>query len=256
MAISATEEISFTQLLPERRKMTPAALREALAEPGSVPDGRPYTLVNFVASVDGRATVSGRSAPLSDPGDRLLFHALRESVDAIMAGTQTLRVERYGRMIKSPEARSRREARGLTPEPLAAVVSRSGQVPYEIPLFSEPEAHVIEFTGATAPRPVAAQRELISLDPGEVTLGRVMRHLRTQFGVRTLLCEGGPTLFGSLVAEDLVDELFLTVSPELVGGEENPAILSGPPLPQSAPLRLRWVLERENSLFLRFAFES
>ncbi len=254
--ISATDEITFSQLLPERRELTLTALREALAQPERVPDERPYILVNFVASVDGRATISGRSAPLSDPGDRALFHALRETVDAVMAGTQTLRVERYGRVIKSAEARSRRVARGLSPEPLALVVSRSGQVPYEIPLFSEPDAHIVEFTGATAPRPVAAHRDLISLVPDEITLKRVMHQLRTRFAVRTVLCEGGPTLFGSLVAEDLVDELFLTLSPQLVGGEENPAVVSGPPLPQPAGLRLRWVLERENSLFLRFAFEK
>jgi riboflavin biosynthesis pyrimidine reductase len=170
-----------------------------------------------------------------------------------MAGTQTLRVERYGRVIKDPDARRRRVERGLSPEPLASVVSRSGQVPYEIPLFSEPEAKIVEFTGATAPRPVAAQRELVALEPDEVTLPRVMRDLHGQFGVSTLLCEGGPTLFGSLVAEGLVDELFLTLSPKLVGGEGNPAIVSGPPLLEPAALQLRWVLERENSLFLRFS---
>jgi len=76
-------------------------------EPGPLPAERPYTFVNFVASLDGRATVSGRSAPLSDPGDRALFHVLREAVDAVMAGTGTLRVERYGRVIKSAEARRR-----------------------------------------------------------------------------------------------------------------------------------------------------
>jgi riboflavin-specific deaminase-like protein len=251
--ISTGTEISFRQLLPERRDFTLAELREALADPGPLPPERPYTFVNFVASVDGRATISGRSAPLSDPGDRALFHVLREAVDAVLAGTQTLRVERYGRMVKNPDARKRRSERGLDPEPLAVVVSRSGQVPYEIPLFSEPEARIVEFTGATAPRPVAARRELVSLDPEEVTLTRAMRELRTRFDARTLLCEGGPTLFGSLVAEGLVDELFLTLSPKLVGGEENPAIVSGPPLPQPAELTLRWVLERESSLFLRFA---
>ncbi len=246
--------INFQQLLPRPGTFELSALREALEfEP--VPDERPYTVVNFVASVDGRATVSGRSGPLSDHGDRVLFHALREQVDAVMAGTGTLRVERYGRLIKDPDARRRRLERGLQPEPLATVVSRSGEVPYEIPLFSEPEARIVEFTGATAPRPVTAQRELITLTPDDVGLTRVMRELRRRFEVRTLLCEGGPTLFGALVAEDLVDELFLTMTPKLVGGEDNPAILSGPPLPVPAPLRLRWLLEREGSLFLRFRFE-
>jgi 5-amino-6-(5-phosphoribosylamino)uracil reductase len=242
----------FSQLLPTHGDVAVGELLESLDLGARAPAERPYTIVNFVASVDGRATISGRSAPLSDEGDRALFHTLRESVDAVMAGTHTLQVERYGRLIKDPDARRRRVERGLQAEPIAAVVSRSGLVPYEIPLFSEPEARIVEFTGASAPRPVSAQRDLVPLDPDEVTLPRAMQQLRAEFGVRTLLCEGGPTLFGSLVAEDLVDELFLTLTPQLVGGEDNPAIVGGPPLPEPAHLRLRWVLERDGSLFLRF----
>ena len=71
--------------------------------------------------------------------------------------------------------------------------------------------------------------------------------------MRTLLCEGGPTVFGALLHEDLVDELFLTLSPRLAGGGSEATITSGPPLPELLPLTLRWALEREGSLFLRYA---
>ena len=248
--------MNFRQLFPGPAELPLAAFVDVLASLRDRASGRPYTLANFVASVDGRATIGGRSAPLSNSTDRALFHVLREAVDAVMAGTGTLAVERYGRMIKDPAARQRRLDRGLGPEPLAIVISRSGQIPYEIPLFAEPEARIVEFTGATAPRPVAAQRELVSLEPGEVNLRAAMARLRSEFGVRTLLCEGGPTLFGALVAEGLVDELFLTVAPKLVGGDSNPAILTGPPLPEPARLELRSALEREGSLFLRFAIRT
>jgi riboflavin-specific deaminase-like protein len=249
-------EMNFRQLFPEPAEFPLAALPDVLAPPRDRSLGWPYTVANFISSADGRATIGGRSGPLSDSSDRAFFHALREAVDAVLAGTGTLRVERYGRLIKDPEARQRRVHRGLAPEPLTIVVSRSGQIPYEIPLFADPEARIVEFTGATAPRPVAAQRELVSLDPGAVNLRAVMTRLRSDFGVRTLLCEGGPTLFGSLVAEGLVDELFLTVAPKLVGGDSNPAILAGPPLPEPARLELRSALEREGSLFLRFALRT
>lgn len=248
--------MNFRQLFPEPAELSLAAFPDILASLRDRVSGRPYTVANFVSSVDGRATIGGRSAPLSGPSDRALFHVLREGVDAVMAGTGTLRVERYGRLIKDPAARQRRKDRGLAPEPFAVVVSRSGQIPYEIPLFTEPEVRIIEFTGATAPRPVAAQRELVSLEPGEVKLRTVMKQLRSDFGVRTLLCEGGPTLFGALVAEGLVDELFLTAAPKLVGGDRNPAILTGPPLAEPADLELRSALEREGSLFLRFALRT
>ncbi len=243
---------TFRALFPEPTELALQAVPELLGELGTLASDRPYTVANFVASVDGRATISGRSAPLSSTNDRELFHALRESVDAVLAGTGTLRVERYGRLIKDPAARARRTQRGLAAEPLAVVISRTGQVPYEIPLFSEPEARVVEFTGASAPRPVAAQRELIKLEEGAVDLRGVFERLRADFGIRTLLCEGGPTIFGSLVANGLVDELFLTLSPVLVGGEGNPDILSGPPLPEPTQLELASVLESEGELFLRF----
>src|SRR5262249_16015299 len=135
------------------------------------------------------------------------------------AGTATLRTERYGRIARDPDRRRRRADRGLPPEPLAAVITRSGDVPLDIPLFAEPEARVVIFH----PRELdtshcEAEVEVIRLDPGQLTMTTAWRRLTSDFGVRTLLCEGGATVFGALLHEDLVDELFLTVSPRLAGG--------------------------------------
>ena len=69
-----------------------------------------------------------------------------------------------------------------------------------------------------------------------MTLATVMRHLRNLHGVRTVLCEGGPTIFGALLQEDLVDELFLTLAPKLAGGGRGPTISSGPQLATPAKL--------------------
>jgi riboflavin biosynthesis pyrimidine reductase len=94
---------------------------------------------------------------------------------------------------------------------------------------------------------------VVRLDPGELTMTTAWRRLRSDFGVRTLLCEGGATVFGALLQEDLVDELFLTVSPRLAGGGSETPITRGPPLPELLHLTLLWALEREGSLFLRYA---
>lgn len=232
-------------------------MRDAISELDFVRQAhveRPYTVVNFVASADGRVSYRGRSRGLSDPADRELFHGLRERVDAILVGTGTLRDERYGRMIRDPERRHRRAAAGLHPEPFACIISRSGDVPTGIPLFADPGSRVLVFT----PVPVdtsslAAEVEVVVVDRGELTLTTMMRRLRSDFDVRALLCEGGPTLFGGLLQEDLVDELFLSLAPKLVGGGSAATIASGPPLADLRPLSLIWALEQADALYLRYA---
>ncbi len=239
--------MNFTRLLPEPGTIELESLRDALDFPDA--EDRPYVIANFVMSADGRAAFQGHSAPLSDEGDRALFHALRERVDAIMVGTGTLRAERYGRLIKDPEAKERRAAHGLDPDPLACVVTRSGDLPLDIPLFEQ--ERVVVF----APKPIGTI-DTVLLDPAELTLVTVMRRLRSDYGVRSLLCEGGPTLFGSLVGEQLVDELFLTVGSKLVGGGTAPTIATGAELTQPAALELKSLLERNGSMFFRFAVSA
>ena len=220
---------------------------------------RPYTVVNFVASVDGRATVDGQSRRLSGQADRDLFYALRERVDAVLVGTNTLAAERYKRMLPDPVRRRRRARLGRTPEPIAVAITRSGQLPLDIPLFEQPGAEVIVFSPTA---PVTARLAATVEHAPLLDLPSALAALRRDHGVATLLCEGGPTLFGALLEQQLVDELFLTLAPALVGGSE-PAIIaeaSGPavdtkPLPEArTQLELAGVLERDGTLFLRYRF--
>jgi riboflavin biosynthesis pyrimidine reductase len=246
--------MEFRQLLPKPAAVEETVLLGSLAREESSPDDRPFTMANFVMSVDGRATLDGRSGGLGDDGDHAIFIGLREQVDAVLVGTGTLRAENYGRVLSKPERRQRRVERGLSPEPLLATVTRSGDIPADIPLFAEPEARIVVFSAATPDvGHCAAQVEVVSLDAAELTLTTVVRHLRNLHAVRTLLCEGGPTIFGALLQEHLVDDLFLTVAPKLAGGGRGPAITSGPPLAEPAQARIVWMLERDESLYLRYA---
>jgi riboflavin-specific deaminase-like protein len=244
------------RLLPDAGPLSIRELLDELDLAAVAPSDRPYTLVNFVASADGHAAFRGRSRWLSDDADREMFHGLREHVDAVLAGTGTLRTERYGRVVRDPERRRRRAAAGLRPEPLAAVISRSGDVPLDIPLFADRDSRVVVFTSAELDTAgVAAEVEMVHLDPGELTLTTMMRRLRTDYGVRSLLCEGGPTLFGGLLQEDLVDELFLSLAPKLSGGGTAPSISAGPELAELRTLSLVWALELDGTLYLRYALQ-
>lgn len=245
--------MQFTRLLPDRATVDTNDLRDALGVLHGAPQ-RPHVIANFVASADGHVASQGRSGALSDAGDRALFHVLRERVDAVLAGTNTLAMERYGRMIPSEETRARRLAAGRSAEPLACVISASGLIPLGIPLFAEPEARIALFS-PTAPEPGSARAkiEFVHTDPhASSPLASVLHTLRGTFGVRTLLFEGGPTLMRSLLAEGLLDELFLTHSPTLTGGGE-PSLISPPPLPELLSLRLIWLLHRGETLYARYA---
>jgi len=249
--------VEFRQLLPEPRTVAVEELLAGLSPAAERPPSRPYVLVNFISSLDGRATFQGRSGQLGDEGDRAVFHGLRERVDAVMAGTATLQIEGYGRILGRPERRQRRVAAGRTPEPLACIVTRSAAVPLQIPLFSEPEARVVVFSSAELElEAVAAQVDVIRLPAEQLRLSNVLQRLHDDYEVSLLLCEGGPRLFGALLTENVVDELFLTLAPKLAGGGPAPPITAGPELPELLGLKPVWVLEREGSLFLRYAVSS
>jgi riboflavin biosynthesis pyrimidine reductase len=250
--------VDFRQLHPEPATVEIADYVRGLDLGDRASARRPFTIANFVGSVDGRVAFRGRSRALGDDGDKALFRALRHEVDAVLVGTGTLRAERYGRLIAAAEARQRRRQRGLAPEPLACVVTRSGSVPLDIPLFAEPEARIVIFSQAEIDvRGVAAQTEVVRLRADAAPFTAALTHMRIHHNVRALLCEGGPGVFSALVAERAVDQLFLTLSAKLVGGaDENPTIIRGLELPEPTLLSLESVLERNGYLFLRYAFSG
>jgi len=219
-----------------------------------VPEDRPYVLLNMVATVDGRAAIGGRSGPIGSRADARMFAELRAIVDAVLVGTGTLRSERYGRLVRDPERRARRAAAGLAEDPAVVLLSRELDLPWDAPLFAEPAQRVVIGCGAGArgaPPATAARVELVPLEaPGP---GSLLRELRARHGVRSVLCEGGPTLNARLLADGVLDELFLTVGPVLTGDEGEPAIVGGPALPDPVALDLRWVLRHGSELFLRYA---
>jgi riboflavin-specific deaminase-like protein len=246
--------MELRRLLPDPGVVDSAELLRDLGLGARAHDDRPWLVTNFATTADGRATIDGRSGPIGDEGDLELFRRLRTQVDALLIGTRTLEIERYGPTVRRPELREARTAIGLAPEPLTVLVSRSGRLPLEIPLFEQADAPIVVFTTPDAPEPAcAAAPVVVRLDPAALTLTTVVRRLRADHGVRSLLCEGGPTLMGALLREGLVDELFLTLAPQLAGGGTGPTMASGPPLPDPAALELRWLLERAGSLYLRYA---
>ena len=238
---------------PEPTVLDPADAISGLRWADLAPPERPYLALNMVSTADGKAAVEGRTRAISSETDRAIFHNLRTQADAVMAGAGTVRTERYGPVVKTGELRAKREREGLRPTPLALIVSGRLHIPADVPLLQDPDSHVVVLTQSEDElRGVAAHVEYLRSEPGPFDLRPLFRRIREEYGVRSILCEGGPTLNASLLLYGLVDELFLTISPSLAGGADALTIVAGQPLPELAGLELVWSLEQASELFLRY----
>lgn len=238
------------RLYPDRGSTTPQEVASGLRLGDRAPADRPYLGLNMVSTLDGKATIEWRTQGLSDDLDRDLFHHLRTQADCVLVGAGTVRAERYGRIIKTEELREKRRREGLEPDALAVVVTASGNLPSDLPLFQEPEQRVVIATASDARiEGVAAQVDYLNIGHD---LPLLMARLREEYGVRSVLGEGGPTLNSHLLAADLVDELFLTLSPKLVGGPAAITIVAGRELVEPVDLELVWTLKGGESMFTRW----
>jgi riboflavin-specific deaminase-like protein len=243
----------FERLIPDRASgLSADAVASGLRLGDLAPPGRPYLVLNMAATADGRVAVDGRSAPVAGSADRELFHHLRTQADAVMAGAGTARVERYRRVVKNDELRDKRVREGLDPNPLAVLVSGRLDLPPDLPLLQDPDSRVAIVT-AVERRLEGAQADVeYVIQPPTRELAPALRALRSDHGVRSVLCEGGPVLNSSLLREGLVDELFLCVSPRLTGDSAEPTSVEGDALPAPVDLELVSLHEADQHLFFRY----
>jgi riboflavin-specific deaminase-like protein len=241
----------FRRLHPDSAELKDgAAVVEDLRFGELAPDGRPYLVLNMVTTADGRVTIGGRSGPIGNAADQDLFHALRTRVDAVMVGAGTLRAENYGRIVRRPERREARVRAGLAPDPLAVVVSGRLDLPEDLPLLHDPEQEVLVATFSDGELPGAARVEYLRYDGGAVDIGGLLEELSRR-GIRSVLCEGGPTLNAELLRAGAVDELFHCQAPTLAGEPDAPTMVTGI-LHQPIGMEIVWLLENEGHLFTRY----
>ena len=237
-------------LYPECRPTSPQELASGLRLGDKAPPDRPYLIVNMVSSLDGKATIEWRTQGLSTELDRELFHRLRTQVDAVMVGAGTVRAERYGRMTKNEELRAARTDDGLAPDPVAVVVSARLDLPADLPLLNEPEQRVVIATHSDATLPELGDQVVYERTGEDLQL--LMARLREEHRVRSVLCEGGPTLNSYLLSAGLVDELWLTLNPKLAGGAAALTIVAGRELVEPLELEPISVAEADGDLFTRW----
>ena len=205
---------------------------------------RPYVIGNFVSTLDGVVSyeVAGKSGggDISgfDRSDRFIMGLLRASADAIMMGSGTLHqtVPEHlfvaGRVY--PEARElyacyRSEVLLKKAPPLHVVVSGSGRVDLTRAAFRTPGIRTVIVTTKTGQELLTASgagslgsTQVRPLEGPIIAPVSILELLREEFGVSLLLHEGGPALFGKFVADGCVDELFLTIAPQMAGRNKQP----------------------------------
>lgn len=222
------------QVYPGGSDLTDAEVAALYAHPDPPPGADYWLRANMVASLDGAATLEGRSAGLSSEWDHQVFALLRALTDVILVGAGTARAENYAPV--RPESEGLRWAwlrDGRPPSPPIAVVTRALDLDLDGPLLATapPHARTIVITSRAAPpsrRDAAARTaDVIVAGDASVDLGAALDALAGR-GHRRILAEGGPHLLAQLTAAALLDELCLTLSPVLTGPGAG-RIVAGPP---------------------------
>lgn len=237
--------------------------------------GRPYVIGNFVETIDGVVSynIPGRSGGAEISGgsaeDRFIMGLLRSVCDAVLIGSGTLHGDPGHVRIPEfvyPEAKhlyaELRRKLGKPPLPLNVVLTASGRINLEEPTFHTPGLPVLIVTTEEGASRLARHipSEVAVWSTGETGSTRpeaVLNILADQFDVRLLLHEGGPLVFGQFLAAGAIDELFLTLAPQIAGRQRRVArpSIAGEMLfsPETAPwLELRSVKQSVNHLFLRY----
>ena len=245
------------------------------------PAERPFVFANFVSTLDGvvsyavKGQASGSAISGSDPADRFIMGLLRASADAIVTGARTVH-DTEPQSLWTPEsiypdakhlyAEYRVKVLHKPQRPLLVVVSGTGKLELGRAIFRMPEARTVVMTtpaGRDALMTAGAAKlpsiQIHALDSGSGAIDplSMLRLLHAQYGIRSLLHEGGPTLFGEFMAAKVVDELFLTLSPQIAGRMPTtmrPALVQGTEfMPECAPwFQLLSVKQSADHLYLRY----
>jgi riboflavin biosynthesis pyrimidine reductase len=221
---------------------------------GSTVSATPYVRANMISSVDGSATAEGLSGALGTASDKRVFELLRQLCDVVLVGAGTIRDEGYGALRVGADAAAWRVAHGRAEHPVLAIVSGRLELNPTSAVFTEAPVRPIVLTVERADAALRGRLGPVAdvINCGADTFDPVagIRALGAR-GYAEVLCEGGPTLLGDLVAASIIDELCLSLSPNLEGGF-GPRITHLDSATTLRAMRLAHVLESEGLLLLRY----
>jgi riboflavin biosynthesis pyrimidine reductase len=244
-------------------------------------EGRPHVIGNFVTTLDGVASLSapgmagGGPISGSNPHDRMIMGLLRSVADAVIVGAGTLRsvpnhlwTAEHIFPTLSDSYRRLRAALGKSEPPLNVIVTARGEIDTGLPVFRSGPAPVLVVSTPEGARRVRRHDLPPSVAIGEAkgagaisaraVLSAIGDRLRTG---KIYLVEGGPQLMGDFFDEKILDELFLTLAPQVAGRDgsvERPGLVAGKRFAPEAPLwgTLSGLKRAGSHLFLRYTFPT
>ena len=220
---------------------------------------RPFVTANFAMTWDGRVSTR-RFTPtnFTSKRDKLRLLEIRATADAVLVGVSTIVADNMAMGMPDETLRAARIKRGQSPFPLRVLASNSGRIPKNLRVFTSGPAPIVIFSttqmaSATRTR-LARLADLWLYEGARVNLAAMLATLRADYGVRRVVCEGGPRLFRALLEEQLVDEIHITLAPRIFGGTGAPTLtgLSGDFLPRSTTCALRAMEILDGECFLRY----
>jgi len=192
---------------------------------------RPFVTATFAMTVDGKITTRTFSpVDFTSREDKLHLFRQRALADAVLVGHSTLKRDNVRLGLPKTDLCKARMKRGQTPYPVRVIVSDKGKIENRLNIFQSDISPILIFSTRRMPRKYQEALEkkatLHLSDAEHVNLAAMLHTLRDRYKIRTIACEGGPSLFRSLLARGLVDQLNLTIAPSMFGGA-SASTLSG-----------------------------
>jgi 5-amino-6-(5-phosphoribosylamino)uracil reductase len=223
---------------------------------------RPFVSATFAMTLDGKITTRNFTpVDFTSPEDKQHLFRQRALADAVLIGHTSLKRDNV-RLGVSEDLRQQRIKRGQTPAPLRVIVSNEGRISPALKIFQWELSPIVIFSTKRMPREVrralAGKATLHLTNQRDVDLAELLRTLRRDYKVRRVACEGGPTLFRSMLKHGLIDELSLTVAPYLFGGADAPTLtgLSKDFLPKSVTAVMKDMRVIGDECFLTYRIKS
>ena len=220
---------------------------------------RPFVFLNVATTADGKLAPANRHfVPFSSRRDQELLLELRARADAVMAGARTVDLMPVNLGPGPAKYRRLRLRNGLAEYNLRVIVSGCGTVNPKAEIFRQRFSPIIVLATARAPeRKLRALRrvadEVAVFGETEIDFVKALQWLRKKWQVRRLLCEGGGEVNGGLFAAGVVDEVYQTVCPLIIGGRDAPTLADGigaKTIAEAAQLRLKSFRRVGDELFL------